>query len=70
MNDWAPVFLGVIALATLVMAAIQVGALIYGARAAQRLEQALGRVEADLKPVLAHAKQVSATKSSRECCEN
>ena len=59
MNDWAPVFLGVIALATLVMAAIQVGALIYGARAAQRLEQTLGRVEADLKPVLERAKQVS-----------
>jgi ActR/RegA family two-component response regulator len=58
-NDWALVFLGVIALATLVMAAIQVGALIYGARAAQRLEQTLGRVEADLKPVLERAKQVS-----------
>ena len=59
MSDWAPVFLGVIALATLVMAAIQVGALIYGARAAQRLEQTLSRVEADLKPVLERAKQVS-----------
>ena len=59
MNDWAPVFLGVIAVATLVMAAIQVGAIIYGARAAQRLEQTLGRVEADLKPVLERARQVS-----------
>jgi hypothetical protein len=58
-SDWAPVFLGVIALATLVMAAIQVGAIIYGARAAQRLEQTLGRVEADLKPVLERARQVS-----------
>ena len=51
-NDWAPVFLGVIARRTLVMAAIQVGAIIYGARAAQRLEQMLGRVEKDIKPVL------------------
>jgi hypothetical protein len=58
-NEWALVFLGVIALATLVMAAIQVGALVYGARAAQRLEQTLGRVEADLKPVLERARQVS-----------
>jgi hypothetical protein len=58
-NDWAPVFLGVIALATLVMAAIQVGAIIYGARAAQRIEQMLGRLETDLKPVLERAKQVS-----------
>jgi hypothetical protein len=58
-NDWAPVFLGVIALATFVMAAIQVGAIIYGARAAQRIEQMLGRLEADLKPVLERARQVS-----------
>jgi fibrillarin-like rRNA methylase len=58
-NDWAPVFLGVIAFATLVMAAIQVGAIIYGARAAQRLEQTLGRFEADLKPVIERARQVS-----------
>lgn len=59
MNEWAPVFLGVIALATCVMAAIQVGAIIYGARAAQRMEQVLVRVEADLKPVLERARQVS-----------
>jgi hypothetical protein len=58
-NDWAPVFLGVIALATLVMAAIQVGAIVYGARAAQRIEQLLGRLETDLKPVLERARQVS-----------
>lgn len=59
MTDWAPVFLGVIAVATLVMAAIQVAAIVYGARAAQRLEQRLGRFEADLKPVLERARQVS-----------
>lgn len=59
MTDWAPVFLGVIALSMLVMATIQVFAIIYGARAAQRLEQALGRFEADLKPVLERARQVS-----------
>jgi fibrillarin-like rRNA methylase len=58
-SEWAPVFLGVIAVATLVTAAVQVGAIIYGARAAQRLEQLLGRVETDLKPVLERAKQVS-----------
>jgi hypothetical protein len=58
-NDWALVFLGVIAFATLVMATIQVGALVYGARATQRLEQTLSRVEADLKPVLERARQVS-----------
>jgi hypothetical protein len=58
-TDWALVFLGVIAVATFVMAAIQVCAIVYGARAAQRLEQRLGRFEADLKPVLDRARQVS-----------
>jgi fibrillarin-like rRNA methylase len=58
-NDWAPVFLGVIAVATLVMAAVQVGSIIYGARAAQRIEQMLGRFETDLKPVIEKARLVS-----------
>jgi hypothetical protein len=35
-TDWTPVFLGIIALSVLVMAAIQVGALVYGARLARR----------------------------------
>jgi fibrillarin-like rRNA methylase len=59
-SDWAGVWLGVIAVSTVVMAAIQVGAIIYGARAARRLEVVLGRVEADLKPILERAQQVSA----------
>ena len=59
MNDWAPVFLGVIAVATLVMAVAQVGSIIYGARAVQRIEQILGRFEADLKPVIERARMVS-----------
>jgi fibrillarin-like rRNA methylase len=58
-NDWAPVFLGVIAVATLVMAVAQVGSIIYGARAVQRIEQILGRFEADLKPVIERARMVS-----------
>jgi hypothetical protein len=53
------VWLGVIAISTLVMAIIQVGAIIYGARAARRLEVVLGRVETDLKPILERAQQVS-----------
>jgi len=58
-NDWSPVFLGVIAVATLVMAVAQVGSIIYGALAVQRIEQILGRFEADLKPVIERARQVS-----------
>jgi hypothetical protein len=58
-NDWSVVFLGVIAVSTFVMAAMQVGALVYGARRAHRLEQMLDRVEADLRPILERARQVS-----------
>ena len=45
-------FLGVIALATLVMALIQVGAISYMARMARRIEGLLGRVEHDLQPTV------------------
>jgi uncharacterized protein YoxC len=48
---WAEVFLGVIALATLTMAAIQVGAIIYGVRVARRVDQLLTRVEHEMKPL-------------------
>lgn len=59
MSDWGVVFLGIIALSTLVMAAIQVGVIIYGARVAKRLETTLGRLEQDIKPVLASVQTIS-----------
>jgi two-component sensor histidine kinase len=59
-SDWAGVWLGVIALATLVMAFIQVAALVAGTRAARRMEAAIGRLEQDLKPILEQAHRVSA----------
>jgi hypothetical protein len=46
------VFLGIIALSTLMMAVIQVGAIIYSARLARRIETLLGRLETDIKPML------------------
>ena len=52
-------FLGVIALATLVMALIQVGAIIYLARMARRIEGVLGRVERDLQPTVERINIVS-----------
>lgn len=51
MSFWAEVFLGVIALATLTMAAIQVGVLVYGLSVARRVNQLLTQVEQELKPV-------------------
>jgi hypothetical protein len=48
---WAEVFLGVIALATLTMAAIQVGVIVYGMSVARRVDRLLAQVERELKPV-------------------
>jgi hypothetical protein len=48
---WAEVFLGVIALATFTMAAIQVGVLVYGMGVARRLNQLLDEVEREMKPL-------------------
>jgi high-affinity Fe2+/Pb2+ permease len=51
--------LAVIALSTFTMAAIQVGALIYGARLARRLETVIGRVERDIQPIIERLTTVS-----------
>ena len=51
MTFWAEVFLGVIALATFTMAAIQVGALVYGLMVAKRVNRLLDQVERQLQPL-------------------
>ena len=60
MTDWTPVFLGIIALSVLVMAAIQVGAIVYGARLARRVNALTDRVEREMSPVFAHLQTLSA----------
>ena len=51
MSFWAEVFLGIIAIATLTMAAIQVGVIIYGVGVARRVNKLLTQVEQELKPL-------------------
>jgi hypothetical protein len=48
---WADVFLGVIALATFTMAAIQVGVIVYGWSVARRVSRLLTQVEHEMKPL-------------------
>jgi hypothetical protein len=48
---WAEVFLGVIALATLTMAALQVSLIVYGWTLARRVNRLLEQVERDMKPL-------------------
>jgi hypothetical protein len=52
--DWADLYLGVIAAATLTMAVLQVAAVVAAGRMARRLERLADRVESDLKPFVGH----------------
>jgi len=46
------VFLGIIAVATLVMAMVQVGVIVYGLSLVRRVSKLLEQVETDMKPLL------------------
>ena len=59
-SGWTPVFLGVIACAVLVMAVLQVGMVVYGARLARRVTQLTDRVEREVTPVFASLQTVVA----------
>ena len=53
-------FLGVIAVSVLAMAIVQVGALIYAARIARRMDALSHRMEADLKPLVSSLQSLTA----------
>jgi len=52
--SWGEVFLGIIALATLTNAAVQVGVLLVVARQARSLQRLGSHIERELQPVLGH----------------
>jgi hypothetical protein len=54
-NGWSDLFLGVIAVATLVMALIQVGAIIAALRLARQAQQVIQSVQQDVRPLIARA---------------
>jgi hypothetical protein len=59
-NDgWSDLFLGVIAAATLLMALIQVGAVITALRLSRQAQQAIQSVHQDVKPLLARAQSIA-----------
>jgi hypothetical protein len=57
--DLSLLFLGVIAAATLTMAVIQIGAIVYAGRLSRRVEQLISRVEQDVQPVVHRASAVA-----------
>ena len=54
------VFLGIIAVAVLVMAIIQVAAIVFAARAARRMGEAMARLDEEMRPIIANLKSASA----------
>ena len=60
MNDaWALIFLGAIALATVSMAALQIGAIVYAGRLARRVDRLADQVERELGPLFANLTTMS-----------
>jgi len=58
-NDLSGLFLGVIALATLIMASIQIGALVVALRLGREVKQLASTVQNDLRPLIARATMIA-----------
>ncbi len=58
-NEWSNFFLAVIATATLVMALIQVGAIIAALRLAKQAQRVITSVQQDVKPLIARANAIA-----------
>jgi tetrahydromethanopterin S-methyltransferase subunit B len=58
-SEWSGAFLGIIAVATLVMALIQVGAIIAVVRIARQAQDVLTSVQREVKPLIARAGEIA-----------
>lgn len=57
--SWSEAFLGIIALATFVMALIQIGVIVVAARIARQVQETLVTVQQDIRPLIANATAVA-----------
>ena len=53
------VFLGAIAFATVIMATLQIGMVVFGVRLAKRVDRLVLEVETELKPTLGRVNKIS-----------
>jgi hypothetical protein len=58
-SGWSEVFLGVIASATLIMAVIQIGAIVAALRLAKQAQQMIASVQQDVRPLIAKANGIA-----------
>lgn len=59
MTDWSITFLGVIAVSTLTMALIQIGAIVATLRVARETQKVLTTVQQDVRPLIAKATTIA-----------
>ena len=59
MNTWATVFLGIIAMATLVTAILQVVLLVAGWQLVRRITMLVDNLDRDIRPILANVGQIT-----------
>lgn len=59
MNDWSNLFLGTIAVATLIMALVQIGVIVVASRVARQAQQTLNAVSSEIRPLIAKATAVA-----------
>lgn len=59
MNDWSNLFLGTIAVATLIMALVQIGVIVVASRVARQTQQTLNAVSSEIRPLIAKATAVA-----------
>lgn len=58
-SDWSNVFLGVIAFATLIMALIQIGAIVAALRLARQAQEVMRSVQQEVRPLIARANAIA-----------
>jgi hypothetical protein len=65
-TDWSQAFLGIIAVATAVMAVMQIGAIVVLARVALQVRDIVGTLQKDVRPLIARANALAeeATKTA------
>lgn len=59
MNTWATVFLGIIAMATLVTAILQIVLLVAGWQLVRRVTRFIEDIERDVRPILGHINSIA-----------
>ena len=59
MSDVSPPLLGVIAVATTIMALVQIGAIVFLARVAMQVRELMATVQNDIRPLIARANAIA-----------